>query len=277
MPPFTPEDIAAIRSDPLALKIARCRVACKLCEGELRAYTGIERSKKLEVEGWVWHESLPERFRCKCGEQDFSLVPLRTGLHGVLRRNLNPIATQNISLVRLYEKTALEEHCREFLGLLDSRAPEEEVQKFLERQPVFFSRFVPQKLLFKKPVLTKYFLDFAVLDAQKQLFLIEIEKPGLQLVKKDAGVRAELQHAVDQVRKWIQEFDSHRVAALDGLGLKLDDVAKVKGVVIAGRTPKNEKHERFLRAISWGDDIEFYTFDDLLKSVTEIIRQVAAV
>lgn len=77
--------------------------------------------------------------------------------------------------------------------------------------------------------------------------------------------------------KWIQEFDSHRVAALDGLGLKLDDVAKVKGVVIAGRTPKNEKHERFLRAISWGDDIEFYTFDDLLKSVTEIIRQVAAV
>lgn len=274
VPPFTPEDLAAIRSDPLALKSARIAISCKICGDALRAYTGIERSDKFEADGWIWHEVLGDRFRCKCGAQDFTLIPLRTGFHGVLRRNITPAANFAGDVVRLYESTALEEYCRKFLELIDSFVHEGEIHDFLLSHPVFFSMFLPVKLLSKRPVLSKYVVDFAVLNARKELVLIEIERPGSKLVKKDGGISADLQHALDQVRSWLQVFDDHRGAALDGLGLKLEDVAKVKGVVIAGRTPKDETAARLLRAAEWGG-IDVFTFDDLLKSATEILRRIA--
>ena len=128
----------------------------------------------------------------------------------------------------------------------------------------------------KKPVLSFYVVDFAVVNQRKELLLIEIERPGIPLVKKDGGIRSELQHAIDQVRRWIQVFNDHRAAALECFDLKLEDVAKVKGTVIAGRTPQDEKQARLLRATSWGE-IDFFTYDDLLKGASDIIKQIATV
>ena len=67
----------------------------------------------------------------------------------------------------------------------------------------------------------------------------------------------------------------HRAAALEGFGLTLEEVAKVKGVVIAGRTPKDASQERVLRGASW-HEIDVYTYDDILSSVTEVVRQIAS-
>lgn len=55
----------------------------------------------------------------------FSLVPIRTGLHKLLRRNLDPQAGENVSAVRLYEKAALEESCRQLLRLIQAATREE--------------------------------------------------------------------------------------------------------------------------------------------------------
>lgn len=276
VPLFTPEDIAAIRSDPLALKHVGLTLSCKLCGDALRTYTSIERSEKREAEGWIWYEQVPERFRCKCGEQDINLTYIRTGLHGLLRRSLTPATAGTVDTVKLYERTVLEEQCRKFLKLLNARVKEEDVQKFLQSHPIFFSTFLPTKLMVKKPVLSRYVTDFVVLSLRKELLLIEIEKPDMLLMKRDGGIRADLQHALDQVRRWLQVFSDHKAAALDCFGLKLEDVARVRGVVIAGRTPKDDTLARVLRATSW-QDIDVYTYDDLLKGTTEIIKRVATI
>jgi len=275
--PFSNEEIAAIKSDPLGAKHIRISLTCKLCGESLRTYTGLARQESVEKEGWLWSQGLQnDRFVCKCGKTNFSLIPIRTGLHGLLRRNLNAAANPHISTVRQYEQSALEESCRRFFQLINSNPGEEAVQKFLEANPTFFHLFVPEKLMVKSPVLTKYFVDFAILNNRKELLLIEIEKPGLRLLKKDGGITADLQHALDQVRSWIHVFNDHRVAALDGLNLKLDEVAKVRGIVIAGRKPSDEARARALRSTSWGE-IEVFTYDDLLRGTTEIIKQVARV
>lgn len=271
--PLTPEEIAALRSDPFALKQVRVAYSCGNCKKGLRAYVGFERNADLETEGWIWAEMLPEEFVCDCQKFKIKLVYLRTGLQGLLRRRMEPVSSA-IGSVRLYETTALEQKCRDFKRLLEKDGKEERLQKFLESNPIFFSRFNPKKLMFKKPVLSKFFVDFAVLNERRELLLIEIENASTRLLKKDGGVRAELQHAVDQVRLWKQEFEDHRAAALSCLDIKLEDVVKVKGIVVAGRTPKNDLEARLLRTVAW-PDVEFYTFDDLISGAVEIIRHVA--
>jgi hypothetical protein len=274
--PYTPDEITALRSDPLAAKVVRAEYRCTICGDALRCYTGLERNAKLEAEGWALAELLEGRFKCRCGNTEFDLTYLRTGLHGLLRRSLILPEAPAGGMVRLYEQTALEEYCRKFKRLLDLNPREEEIQSFLESHPVFFCGFGPLKLMCKKPVLSKYVVDFAVLNGRKELLLVEIEKANTPLVRRDGGIRAELQHAADQVRAWKQVFDEHRVASLECFGLRLDEVAKVRGIVVAGRKPNDEGSERLIRTIRW-EEIDFFTYDDLISAVTQIIRQMASV
>lgn len=276
--PLTPESIAAIRSDPLATKLIRVEFTCITCGESVHAYAGLEKNPKLESEGWVWFEKLADRFKCGCGANDINLEYIRTGLPGLLSRRLSPVSDSTQNAVRLYEQSALEEQARNFQKLISQNVKEEILQEFLEQHPIFFSYFLPTKLMSKKPILTKYKSDFVILTDRKELLLIEIERATLRLLKKDGGVQHELQHAMDQVRDWLSTFVDHRVAALDAMGLKLEEVAAVKGVVIAGRLPHNPEQLRVFRnkSLSFGD-IAVYTYDDLLSPVREIIRQRASV
>ncbi len=281
MPPYSGEEIAAIKSNPFGKKLVRIELTCKLCSSSLRAYAGLERSAKLEGEGWTWNFDIrDDRYHCECGTQDFSLTPIRQGLHGFLRESFSKPTAENslsaINSVRLYEDSALQEYCRQFKELIDSNPSEESVQVFLETHEIFFSHFLPRRLMLKPQVLTEYRADFAILNERKELLLIEIERPNLQLLRRDGLITAELQHAFGQVQDWCRVFDDHRGAALAAWDLHLEDVAKVRGVVIAGRTPTDEAQERRLRSENRGD-IEFYTHDDLLKGVTGLVRQVAGV
>jgi len=273
---FSPEQIAAIKSDPLSAKFVRIVLGCKECPSKLRAYAGLQKDQKSEEEGWIWYRSLGTEFACECGKTKFPLVYLREGLSGILVRSTSPLSSNLISPVKLYEASALEQACRDFREILDRNAEEEQVQQFLESHPVFWHSFAPTRLMFKKPVLTKYVSDFVILNERKELLLIEIEKPSIGLIKDDGAIRHELQHAIAQVNNWIQVFNEHRAAALDCMGLKIDDVVKVKGVVIAGRTPTDSQANRLLRSWSW-DDISFQTFDDLLHQTREVLRHIANV
>jgi hypothetical protein len=125
-------------------------------------------------------------------------------------------------------------------------------------------------------VLAKYHVDFAILTRRKELVLIELERPGLRLLRKDGSITADLQHALTQVHSWLQVFSDHRGAALDAFDLKLSDVTKIRGAVIAGRDPKNEAQNRLLRERLCGD-IEFYTYDDILSFVKSLLKQIANV
>jgi hypothetical protein len=275
--PYTPEEITALKSDPLATKFVRMDLRCNACGDGIKAYAGVERSPSLEDQGFQWNLDMRDGdFVCSCGKVRISLTPIKTGLHGLLRRNVTPLTETNVTPVRLYERTALEQYCRELLKLIEADTPEQELQNFLESHPIFFHLFLPTKVIFKPPILTKFFADFAILNARNELLLVEIERPGLKMLKKDAGRTSELEHAFHQVRTWKRVVDDHRVAALDALGLEAKEVANVKGVVVAGRKPHDESRLRMLRSLS-SADIELYTYDDLLGAVTELVKHVANV
>jgi hypothetical protein len=72
----------------------------------------------------------------------------------------------------------------------------------------------------------------------------------------------------------MQEATDHRTAVLSSLGIELKEVAVVRGVVIAGRRPLEDEEARAVRRAFRGD-VEFYTYDDLIGDVTEIIRRIA--
>lgn len=274
--PLSPDDTVALKSDPLSVKLVRMELSCKSCKDRLRVYAGLDRNPKLEDEGWQWHRSLGPEFVCSCGKTKFPLVYLREGLSGALVRSTQPLTSNAVDLLRTYEVSALEEACREFAGLLDRSSSEEEVQNFLESHPVFWHSFAPVKLMFKKPILSKYVTDFVILNERKELMLVEIEKPGTPLIKDDGAMRHELQHAMAQANNWLQQLGEHRAAGLDCIGLKMDDVVRVKALVVAGRTPKDPALNRRLRFLEM-NDITFLTFDDLLHRTREVIRHIANV
>lgn len=274
IPLYSSDQVAALRSDPLARRVIRMRYTCTECGGQLETYCALERNKALDDQGIRWFADLEDRFSCKCGKLAFDLQYIRTGMHGLLSRSLTPDEQAGTDYVRLYEKTKLEEDCRQFKTLLDQSAPEQEVQGFLETHPIFFSRFSATRLMRKPKIMLKYVADFAILNRRKELLLVEIERPGMRLLTKERRTTADLGHAVAQVRDWIREVNDHRAAVLDSHGIELREVAVVRGVVVGGRRPSDDEDARSLRQ-SFSGDIDFYTYDDLLGDTAEIIRQIA--
>lgn len=274
VPPYSVDQVAALRSDPLARRIVRITYSCTECGGRLQTYAALERNKAMEEQGWSWFAELGEEFHCNCGKMSFGLQYLRTGLHGLLSRSLAPDDQAAGDFMRLYEKTKLEDDCQQFKALLDQNVPEEKLQAFLEEHPIFFARFSANRLIPKPKIMLKYVADFAILNQRKELLLIEIEKAGTRLLTKEHQIAADLQHAVTQVTDWIQEVSDHKTAVLNSHGIELKEVAVVRGVVIAGRSPSDDEEARSLRR-AFSGNVDFYTYDDLLRDTTEIIRRIA--
>jgi hypothetical protein len=86
------------------------------------------------------------------GKMRFSLEYRRTGLHGVLGRNLTPADETTTTFIKLYETTKLEADCREFKTLLEADSPEQKLQDFLEKNLIFFSRFSALRLIPKPQI-----------------------------------------------------------------------------------------------------------------------------
>jgi len=132
-------------------------------------------------------------------------------------------------------------------------------------------RFSPERIFFKARILTFRDTDFAVLNSQCQLLLIELERANKKLLKKDGGVHSELQHAFDQTRDWLRISDDQRIAVLDCIGIDRKDVGSVHAVVIAGRDADcDPEHLRKLKGNDFGRT-SFMTYDDLLAGLDALI------
>jgi antiviral defense system Shedu protein SduA len=220
-PPLTEDRIAAIRADPRASKYVRVVLGCKKCPAKLYVTAGLEKPRALDGIEKIWHEDASDEWKCRCSSTVINLTSIRKNLHGLLGRPVTKGEDESeISFIRMYEKGALTDVCGEFGALLDDNPPEEEVQKFLEKSTVFLHRFSPMRIKPKAPVLIKNQTDFAVLDSRGVLILVEIERPGIRLLKKDGDVSQPLQHAFDQVRTWLDTTRRRWTAVLDCMGFK---------------------------------------------------------
>src|ERR1051325_9848473 len=71
--PLTAERIAAIKSDPNAVKAVRIVLGYNKCHDECKAYAGLEKSETLQAEGFIWYTDLPGKFVCSCGTTEIGL------------------------------------------------------------------------------------------------------------------------------------------------------------------------------------------------------------
>ena len=215
---------------------------------------------------------MPDIFECGCGKNYFNLAILRQNMHGLLSKDAK--IQRTISLTRLYEKSALETIVNNFRNLLNSNPLEEPVQKFIEENPLLLYQFAPQRIFYKPKFLNQYVGDIAVLNSKEELVLIELERPGKIILKKDGGMTADLQMPFTQVKDWLYLIEHHRNVVLEGINLNSSDVSKIRGVVVMGRS--NECDEENLRKLRWTDHgrIEFFTYDDLMNDLITLIRNM---
>jgi Domain of unknown function (DUF4263) len=273
--PLSEERTAAIRSDPTASKAVRVELGCQHCTSKCRAYAGLGRSTEMESAGWQWYQDLPDVFVCECGAARVPLSYIRKSLHGVLgAQTTSGIDSADFRFTPLYEQGALESVRSQFAALLSENPEEERLQIFLKGNPILFHQFAATKIFAKPNVLTRFVADFAILTPSKELLLVEIERADTRLMKNDGGMAQPLNHAFDQVRDWLHVVDEHRLAVLDCLGIKSDDVGAIRGVVIAGRDAGYDAlHLRRLKAEDRGR-LSFYTYDDLLFALVALLQRI---
>lgn len=273
-PPLTPDRIAAIKSDPRAVKALRFVLGCKYCDSNLKVAASLDKSDKREDES-VWYQDLPNEFACSCGKTKMPLHILKTNMHALLGKT--DISMNNFTFSSLYQDDAIDRISEKFLQLISSNPREEDIQLFLASNPIVFHFLSPIRLFEKPPILSKHQADFAILDSRGTLVFVELERSGVLLLRKDGAASAEVEHAISQVRDWLFLYEKHRNAVLECLDLQDREVTRVKGLVIAGRDEGCNGNN--LRKFKWQDRgaIDCMTYDDLLGIVAALSREMKAV
>jgi hypothetical protein len=270
--PLTEDRIAAIRSHPNAAKVVNMEIACKICNDKLKIYCALEKDDIKEGQESIWYKELPDEFKCECGKTIIGLEIIQNNIHGLLGQFIEPLA--GVSFTRMYEKSALQHISNDFLKLIDNNPSEGEVHQFIDNNPTLLNQFSPHRIFNKPSIIGQRIADIAVLNTNKEFLLIELEKPGMRLLRNDGAMTAKTTHAIDQVREWLFIIDHHHAAALDCLHLEPDDLSKIKGVVIAGReSGYNKKH---FQKLKWSDlgRVELLTYDDILRNLGALIRGI---
>jgi len=259
--PLAPERIAAIRSDPRAIKAAKAVFGCNYCDSKLRFYAALSPSSNIEGEGFTWYANLPDRFQCDCGKTSFELNSIKENFFAVLGHTV--VRSDNAIFEPLYHSVTIENLRYELLKILDQNLPEENLQKFIQSNPILLHQFPSERIFSKPPILAKFKADFCIVTPQKELILIEIERADTRLLNKNGDEAAGLRHAIDQINNWLHIVDEHRLAVLDSLGVNRESVSTVRGVVIAGRDRGYDAE--FLRRLKGVDRgrVSLLTYDDL--------------
>src|SRR5207253_814257 len=250
-------------------------ISCNSCNNAVKIYTGLERHAPYEKAGYIWYEDLPEEFRCGCGKTQEDLTLLRQHFHAVLGGL--PDSSGKIFFTKLYQRNAIEAVCSSFAALLNQMPPEEEVQKFIQDNPVLLSCFSPKRVFYKAPILARYRTDIVILNHKKELLLIELERPGMKILRKDGGHTAEIGKPLKQVRDWLHLGEEHRAAMLACIeNLTLADVSRIRGVVVAGRDSDNDsEHLRHHKWTDFGSNVSVLTYDDLIGAVVSLARTMS--
>lgn len=276
--PFTLDEQRAIQSDPYGSKFIRFTLVCKLCGDKVKVYTALNRDDTSENEGFTWQHDVQESYACSCGGMRGSMHYIRESLHAMLGRDVRMDAP-NISHGRRYGHEEIMLLLDQFNRLLHEEDGEAPFQKFIEEHPVMLARFNALELRVKPSILGKHQPDFVVLDARHILWLIELERPSLQLFKKSehamGHATAELNHAYEQVHDWLHACELHRFAVLDVLGIKHEEVLDIRGMVIGGRSKHDERDELRRHLSTLKRQVDFMTLDDLAESLFRASRDLA--
>ncbi|WP_161628418.1 Shedu anti-phage system protein SduA domain-containing protein [Desulfocurvibacter africanus] len=270
-PDFEPEELRAMQANPDIPRSAVINLSCKECGTVFKAYTSLERRPDLEEDGAVWQYNLQNEFRCNCSKTIYNLKHLRESMHGMLAHNTRGLPTDYISR---YTRQNVQSIIDRYILLLSGDHPESMYQVFIEENPLLLAYFHPKKWYPKGSVMGLKETDFTVLDQQGCLHLIEIEKPQTKLFTKDGQPRHELTHAYQQVLDWIALFEEHPSAVLETLKLSRSDVSSVTGVVVAGRTTREDAKLLKRHRMTQHHKVKLLTFDDIHVNLRSIMQNL---
>ncbi len=277
VPPFTPETIKAIESNLTSVRAVIAQIGCKHCTSLLKTYAALQKDSDLERDGHIWYSDLPETpFICQCGKSKQPLQYLKENLHALLGRDKPASKQGHLDYVRRYAHTEVIKVVQRFNELLDKHKDEGTFQKFIEENPLMLAMFHSKALFVKPNILGKFQPDFAVFDTSNRLIFIELERPSMNLFKKDGHPTADLWHAYGQVEDWLHEYEKHPAAVLEALKLTQEKVMAVNGAVIAGRSRgQNPAHIKRHMSNPAYARIQFLTLDDLSSALQQISKQLA--
>ncbi|MCI5105117.1 MAG: DUF4263 domain-containing protein [Pseudomonadales bacterium] len=274
-PALTIEKISAIQSSPGSTKAIRLSYQCNSCQKSLQVYSAIEKSDSPDNDGFTWYEDIEDSFCCSCGKSSIDTRYIKKNLRNIL--GFENVAAQELGYIPMYDKNNLELIYSEFTELLKCNPKEEALQVYLQDHLILFHQFTAERIIFKPPVMNKHKADFAILRSNKELLLIEIERADTRLLTNTGHKAAPLNHAFSQVEDWLHCFDDHRLAILDDIGLKREDVSNVKGVVIAGTESGYDAAElRKIKSADYGR-IVFLTYDDIASGLRSLIDGIGKI
>lgn len=253
--------------------IATLNLVCKKCSLNLLVTKSVSASGGLAKSSMpqVSVDELPPHFACTCGEVQFDTRFLKLGMHEVFRHKFQS-QRDPIRLTSCYRPTSLSSIMTRYRKLIESTPSEEIVQRFLDEHPIMWSFLGPLAIIPKPRLSTHYTADFAILARTRTLFFVEIEKPQTKLTKQSGGQSAELQFGKDQIDSWRTWIADNRQSVLSELRIAPDEVHAIRFVLVAGLESATNADE--LRAVKEGikDDVQFFTFDQLLGFIGNIDR-----
>ena len=167
----------------------------------------------------------------------------------------------------------LEKLIKEFELLLEKSHNEEDIQKFLGKNPILIQ---PCNQIIPKQKLGEDFVtDFVLVNVLHQgiiYTLVEIEKPSMKILTKNGVFSAEFKHAEKQILDWKIWIQDNQ----DYLQRKLKGFRDPKYLIIGGRSNNlSENEKRHIRV--WNDshdNIEFLTYDDILEKSKELLKSL---
>jgi len=154
----------------------------------------------------------------------------------------------------------------------DPNVKEADIHNFLAKNPVAID---PAGFGIQSEVRlgNKYRVDLLVHypNADRQILLIELESADKQLFTKNGRPRAHVTHAIQQVEDWLRWWRENPRQVPDGL----DSSLVPSGLVVIGKARDlgDEDHRRLVH-LNANRNVKVVTYDDLLKKIDGLIRQL---
>lgn len=277
--PLSEPERRALASRPGAARRIVVEITCTHCGDTLRFYTLLDpndHSRPQTDPPAMYVHDAPSEWSCKCTNFVANLEFAKLGMHDLFRR-ANELSSikKKMTFKPLYEKAQLANIFLDFQHLIHSTPAEEEVQTFIEDHPVIWAFLSPVQILHKPAVLTKKRADFGIITPQKVLYLVEIEKPQTKLGTNTGGLSAEVQKGIDQIRDWRVVVEDHRIAFLNELGLKHEQVHDIRFLLIAGLTHTTSETTMIkVKRNPPAPNTQFLCFDDLASTLYTLSGQL---
>ena len=180
------------------------------------------------------------------------------------------------SIRRMYDARAIQQLRNAFAKALEDFADRElAVHDFIKANPLLLHQFSPLRIFSKALIMSAHETDFVLVTARKQLALIELERPSRPLVIGGGEMSAELKHALSQLNDWAYKIHNHRAAVIENMGVRPDEIDTHSSVLIMGRdagTPPEHLKKLRWQLSQYG--VEFFTYDDILRSLSTLAETI---